>query len=64
LVIKTFKGEWTELILADRRVPKGFPADIAKVARRKLVMVNNAGALEDLKSPPETSGTVVGRSQG
>jgi len=36
----------------NRKVPKGFPADIAKVARRKLVMVNNAGALDDLKSPP------------
>jgi proteic killer suppression protein len=29
-----------------------FPADVAKVARRKLIMVNNAGALGDLKSPP------------
>jgi len=40
------------MILANRKVPKGFPADIAKVARRKLVMVNNARALDDLKSPP------------
>jgi toxin HigB-1 len=51
-VIKTFKGEWVEMILANRKVPKRFPADIAKAARRKLVMVNNAGALDDLKSPP------------
>jgi proteic killer suppression protein len=51
-VIKTFKGEWAEIILANRKVPKGFPTDFAKVARRKLVMVNNAGALSDLKSPP------------
>ena len=51
-VIRTFKGEWAEMILANRKVPKGFPADIVKVARRKLVMVNNAGALDDLKSPP------------
>jgi len=51
-VIKTFKGEWSEMILTNRKVPKGFPADIAKVARRKLVMVNNAGALSDLKLPP------------
>lgn len=51
-VIRTFKGEWAEMILANRKVPKGFPADIAKVARRKLVMVNNARALDDLKSPP------------
>ena len=51
-MIRTFKGEWAEMILANRKVPKGFPADIAKVARRKLVMVNNARALDDLKSPP------------
>jgi proteic killer suppression protein len=51
-VIRTFKGEWAEMILANRKVPKGFPADIAKVARRKLVMVNNARAMDDLKSPP------------
>jgi toxin HigB-1 len=51
-MIKTFKGEWSEMILANRRVPKGFPTNIAKVARRKLVMINNAGALNDLKLPP------------
>jgi proteic killer suppression protein len=51
-VIKTFKGELAQTIFAGRKVPKGFPANIAKVARRKLVMVNNAGALNDLKSPP------------
>ena len=51
-MIKTFKGDWAQIILTSRKVPKGFPADIAKVARRKLVMVNNAGVLNDLKSPP------------
>ena len=51
-MIKSFKGGWAQTILGSRKVPKGFPADIAKVARRKLVMVNNAGVLNDLKSPP------------
>ena len=51
-MIKTFKGEWAQTIFAGRKVPKGFPANIAKVARRKLVMVNNAGVLNDLRSPP------------
>jgi proteic killer suppression protein len=51
-VIRGFKGKFAETIFRDRAVPKGFPADVAKVARRKLVMVNNAGVLEDLKSPP------------
>lgn len=52
LVIKSYKGKFAEAIHAERKVPKGFPADVAKAARRKLVMLNNAVALEDLKSPP------------
>lgn len=51
-MIKSFKGDWAQTILTSRKVPKGFPADIAKVARRKLVMLNNAGVLNDLKSAP------------
>jgi proteic killer suppression protein len=52
LVIKSFKGEFAEAIHGERRVPKGFPADIAKVARRKLVQLNNAALLGDLATPP------------
>jgi len=33
-------------------VPKGFPADLARVARRKLIMVDSATFLEALNSPP------------
>jgi proteic killer suppression protein len=51
-VIKSFKGEFAKLILSERRVPKGFPPDVAKVIRRKLVEINNALALRDLVSPP------------
>jgi proteic killer suppression protein len=51
-MIRGFKGKFAETVFRDRAVPKGFPADMAKIARRKLVMVNNAGVLEDLKSPP------------
>ncbi len=51
-MIRGFKGKFAEVIFRERAVPKGFPADVAKVARRKLVMVNNARVLEDLKSPP------------
>ena len=40
-MIRSFRGTYAELILQGRQVPKGFPADIAKVARRKLVQVNN-----------------------
>ena len=34
------------------RAPKGFPADLLKVARRKLVQPNSAEALDDLAIPP------------
>jgi toxin HigB-1 len=52
MAIKSFKGLWAEFILARRKVPKGFPSGLAKVARRKLVMVDAASVLEALKSPP------------
>jgi proteic killer suppression protein len=32
--------------------PKRFPADLVKVARRKLRYLNAAGDLNDLRSPP------------
>jgi toxin HigB-1 len=48
LMIRNFKGKFAEPILQGRRVPKGFPANLAKVARRKLIMVD----AETLNSPP------------
>jgi toxin HigB-1 len=51
-MIKSSRGALAELILQQRRVPKGFPTDISKVARRKLVQLNNAAALGDLAAPP------------
>jgi proteic killer suppression protein len=51
-VIKSFKGKFAEPILQGRIVPKGFPANLAKVARRKLIMVDSAAFLEVLNSPP------------
>ena len=48
-MIVGFKGKFAEAILRDRKVPKGFSAALAPLARRKLVMLNNAGRLEDLK---------------
>lgn len=52
LVIRNFKGKFADLILQGRMVPKGFPANLAKVARRKLIMVDSADFLEALNSPP------------
>jgi toxin HigB-1 len=51
-VIRSFKGKFAEPILQGRMVPKGFPANLAKVARRKLIMVDSATFLEALNSPP------------
>jgi proteic killer suppression protein len=52
LVIKGFKGKLSGPILQSRIVPKGFPANLAKAARRKLIMVDSAAFLEALNSPP------------
>jgi proteic killer suppression protein len=46
------QGKVAEAILAERQIPKGFPQSLAKVARRKLVQVNNAVVLNDLAVPP------------
>lgn len=50
--IRSFRGKYAETIFRQRAVPKGFPADIAQLARRKLIMLNNATSLNDLRSPP------------
>ena len=52
-VIRSFKGKFAEPILQGRIVPKGFPANLAKVARRKLIMVDSVDILEALSSPPD-----------
>jgi proteic killer suppression protein len=51
-MIRIFRGALAKLILLQRRVPKGFPTDIAKVARRKLVQLDGAILLGDLAAPP------------
>jgi proteic killer suppression protein len=51
-MIRSFKGKFAETILVERKVPKGFPQSIAKVARRKLVQLNNAVVLTDVAVPP------------
>src|SRR5450759_5092870 len=52
LMIRNFRGKFAEPILQGRMVPKGFPANLAKVARRKLIMLDAAAFLEALNSPP------------
>lgn len=50
-MIRSFGDKKTAAVAAGT-VPKGFPADLIKAARRKLVMLDNAAVLDDLKSPP------------
>jgi proteic killer suppression protein len=51
-MIRSFRGRLAETILIGRQVPKGFSVPLAKVARRKLIQLNNAGTLGDMAAPP------------
>ena len=50
-MIKTFRDKTTEAVF-DGESPKGFPADLVKVARRKLRYLHAASELSDLRAPP------------
>jgi plasmid maintenance system killer protein len=50
-VIKSYKNRITEQVARGEH-PKGFPADLVKVARRKLGYLNAAVDLNDLRAPP------------
>ena len=50
-MIRSFRDKTTEAVFNGQN-PKGFPADLVKVARRKLRYLNAACALGDLRSPP------------
>lgn len=50
--IVSFKDRLAEGILQGRMPGKGFPADLVRAAKRKLLMLNNARRLDDLRFPP------------
>ncbi|MCZ7658971.1 MAG: type II toxin-antitoxin system RelE/ParE family toxin [Xanthobacteraceae bacterium] len=50
-MIRSFKDRVTQTVF-NGECPRGFPADIFKVARRKLEAVNAAARLQDLRVPP------------
>jgi proteic killer suppression protein len=50
-MIESFRDKRTAAVFLGK-MPKGFPSDVAPVARRKLRMVATAARLEDLRSPP------------
>jgi len=50
-MILSFRDKTTEAVFQGRR-PKGFPADLFVVTRRKLASIHFAASLSDLRSPP------------
>ena len=50
-MIASFRDRTTEAVFRGA-APKGFPADLASVTRRKLRYLNAATVLGDLKAPP------------
>jgi proteic killer suppression protein len=51
-MIESFKDRRAEAIFQGRQPGKGFPADLVRPVRRKLIMLAEARALKDLRSPP------------
>ena len=50
-MIKSFADAETQRVF-DRQFSKKLPGDIQSIALRKLRMLNNAHAINDLRSPP------------
>lgn len=50
-MIRSYRNKRTEQV-ARGRTPKGFPANLLRAALRKLVILDNAAELADLRSPP------------
>ena len=50
-MIRSLRNRATEAVF-NGECPKGFPADLVNVARRKLRYLNAAAELNDLGSPP------------
>jgi toxin HigB-1 len=51
-MIKSFRDRKAEAIFRRRSPGKGFPPDLIRAARRKLVMIHRAKVLQDLRSAP------------
>jgi toxin HigB-1 len=51
-MIRSFNDRRARAIFEQRHPGKGFPANLIRVARRNLVMLNTAKVLNDLRSPP------------
>jgi proteic killer suppression protein len=51
-MIRSFKDKRAQAIFEGREPGKGFPADLIRPARRKLIMIAEARTLADLRVPP------------
>lgn len=51
VMIKSFADKETEKIY-NQRISLKLPHDIQRIILRKLIMIDNAGCLEDLRIPP------------
>jgi proteic killer suppression protein len=51
-MIASFKDRKAQSIFERRSPGKGFPPDLVRAARRKLIMLHRARTLADLRSPP------------
>jgi proteic killer suppression protein len=51
-MIRSFRDRRAQAIFERRDPGKGFPPDLIRAARRKLIMLHRAKALKDLRSPP------------
>ena len=50
-MIRSWKGRAARLAFADE-TPRGFSAEVAKAARRRLQRMNDAASVESLRDPP------------
>ena len=50
-IVSSYRNRGTQVV-AERRYVRGFPETILAQARKKLVMLNNATDLNDLRVPP------------
>lgn len=50
-MIVSFRDKLTEAVFRGR-APKGFPANLERIGRRKLRLIDAADVLADLRSPP------------
>lgn len=51
-MIQSFANDTTALIFRDQAPKKGFPLAVVPAARRKLMMIDAAVELDDLRGPP------------